>query len=108
MSEMDGIIKMHNDIIAELKADRDKALTANITLREQQRVSNERIVELEESLQRIADWCAAYPLEVFPEPNLQADKELLGDVEFTRLNVHSMRHVVEEIAKIAQPPKETP
>lgn len=85
-----------------LAIERDTALTANITLREQQRASNERIVELEELLHRIADWCAAYPLEVFPEPNLQADKELLGDAEFTRLNVHSMRHVVEGIAKIAK------
>lgn len=52
-------------------------------------------------LQRIDDWCRAYPLDVFPEPDLEADRRLLGDGEFTRLNAHSMRHVVNGIAKIA-------
>lgn len=57
--------------------------------------------EWKERLERIADWCDVYPLEVFPMPNLDADRKLLGDSEFSRLNANSMRHVVEGIKKIA-------
>lgn len=59
--------------------------------------ANER---MESALDRIAAWCKAYPLECIPEPDLEADRKLLGNSEFSRLNVHSMRHVVNGIAKI--------
>lgn len=52
-------------------------------------------------LYRIEQWCEAYPLECFPAPDWEAARKLLGDSEFSRLNAHSMRHVVEGVKRIA-------
>ena len=54
------------------------------------------------ALQRIADWADAYPLENFPAPDLEADRKLLGDGEFTRLNAAAMRHVITGVGRIAR------
>lgn len=68
----------------------------------------QRLENSEERLHRISDWCEAYPLEAFPLPNLDRCRTLLGDPEFTRLNAHSMRHVVNGIAAIAKPAEPQP
>ena len=61
-----------------------------------------RLEVAEDKLRCIADWCAAYPLEMFPKPNIKKARALLGDTLFTQLSAYSMRHVCEGIAKIAQ------
>ena len=60
-----------------------------------------RLEVAEDKLRLIADWCAAYPLEMFPKPNTKKARALLGDTLFTQLSAYSMRHVCEGIAKIA-------
>lgn len=57
----------------------------------------DRIDELEEALHKIAQWSEAYPLSVFPEPDLKKARELLeaGGITLDSVSAHCMRHVVE-------------
>ena len=58
---------------------------------------------LEQALRRIAAWAAAYPLEIFPEPDLIAARLALdkAGVSFDALNASTMRRVLSQIEKIA-------
>jgi hypothetical protein len=60
--------------------------------------------ELLAALQVIADWARAYPLEVFPEPDFIKAAELLkvGGITLDAISASCMRHVVTEVAKIAE------
>ena len=60
-----------------------------------------RLEVAEDKLRCIADWCAAYPLEMFPKPNMMEVRALLGDTLLTQLSAYNMRHVCEGIAMIA-------
>lgn len=64
----------------------------------------ERIDELIEALQRIVQWSEAYPIDVFPEPDLKKARELLaaGGITIDAISAHCMRHVVEGVGKIAR------
>lgn len=64
----------------------------------------DRIDELEEALHKIESWSRAYPLEVFPEPDLKKARALLeaGGITLDSISAHCMRHVVEGIGKIAR------
>lgn len=64
----------------------------------------DRIDELEEALQRIIQWSEAYPLEIFPEPDLKKARALLeaGGITLDSVSAHCMRHVVEGVGKIAR------
>jgi hypothetical protein len=62
-----------------------------------------RIRELEEQLQRISDWCEAYPLDVFTEPDMEQVRRLLGDTLLTQLSAHNFRHVLDGIKGIIAP-----
>lgn len=63
----------------------------------------ERIDELEEALHRIVQWSEAYPLDIFPEPDLKKARALLeaGGITLDSISAHCMRHVVEGVGKIA-------
>lgn len=70
----------------------------------------ERIDRLESALYRIAQWSDAYPLSVFPEPDLKKAAALLnaGGITLDSVSAHCMRHVVAsvgQIAKVALEPK---
>lgn len=58
-----------------------------------------RIEELEEVLQAIADWCDAYPVDTFGEPDMGEVRRMLGDELLTKLSAHNFRHVLNEIRK---------
>lgn len=60
---------------------------------------NERLMETIELLQ---NWVNAYPLDVFPEPDLKLARKLLtdGGVSYDALNAYSMRHVINGVGKI--------
>jgi hypothetical protein len=64
----------------------------------------EREERLEEALQRIAQWCEAYPIEMFPEPDFKRAAELLraGGITLDAISASCMRHCVEGIGKIAR------
>ena len=57
--------------------------------------------QLEEALHRIRSWCDAYPIEVFPEPDLVRSREVLeaAGLSLDRISAHAMRHVVTKIAE---------
>lgn len=60
--------------------------------------------ELKQALHRIKSWSEAYPLEVFPEPDLVKARQLLeaGGLTLDAISAHCMRHVVEGVGLIAR------
>lgn len=64
----------------------------------------DRIDELEEALQRIQQWSEAYPLDIFPEPDLKKARALLeaGGITLDAVSAHCMRHCIEGVGKIAR------
>ena len=89
------------------------AVLANISARiaatralvdETNEATQDRIDDLEEALQRIADWSDAYPIEVFPEPDWPKARALLeaGGVTLDSVSADCMRHCVEGVGKIAK------
>ena len=58
----------------------------------------------EEALRRIVQWGDAYPLEVFPEPDLKRAHEVLQAHGMTldAISATAMRHVVTGVSKIAR------
>lgn len=64
----------------------------------------EREDRLAGALHQIDSWSRAYPLEVFPEPDLKRARDLLaaGGVTLDAISAHCMRHVVEGVGKIAR------
>ena len=64
---------------------------------------NEEKRELKRQLQRISDWCEAYPLDVFTEPDMEQVRKLLGDTLLTQLSAHNFRHVLDGIKGIIAP-----
>ena len=75
-------------------------------LLERFRMENARLeAEIEakdDVLRKIKDWCRAYPLEVFPEPDLKKAAEVLREAGMTldSISASSMRHVLKGIQKI--------
>ena len=69
-----------------------KALDRGLALADEQGVK----------LARIENWCKAYPLDVFPEPDFTLVRQLLeaGGVTLDAVSASNMRHVVEGIARI--------
>jgi len=63
----------------------------------------DRIEELEVALHQINSWSRAYPLRVFPEPDLKKVRELLeaGGITLDSVSASCMRHCVEGVGKIA-------
>jgi len=59
---------------------------------------------LQEALRRIEEWSRAYPLSVFPEPDLAKARALLeaGGMTLDAISAHAMRHVVDGVGKIAR------
>ena len=64
----------------------------------------DKIDRLEEALQRIETWSQAYPLAIFPEPDLRKAVEVLkaNGMTLDAISAHCMRHVVEGVGKIAR------
>lgn len=65
---------------------------------------DDRIEELEEALQKIVSWSEAYPLDIFPEPDLKRARALLeaGGITLDAVSAHCMRHVIEGVGRIAR------
>lgn len=67
----------------------------------------------EEALERIAKWAAAYPTDIFPEPDdayyKRAHEVLTANgMTLDRLSAAAMRHVVNGVGEIARAALETP
>ena len=63
--------------------------------------ADEENVALRAKLQQISDWCEAYPLDVFTEPDMVEVRRMLGDTLLTQLSAHNFRHVINGVKQIA-------
>lgn len=61
-----------------------------------------------EAIEKIRQWCKAYPVDVFTEPDWRVVKEKLGDILLTQVSASNMRHVVTGIQKIIDAAKAKP
>ncbi|MCP4279506.1 MAG: hypothetical protein GY776_05810 [Alteromonas sp.] len=59
----------------------------------------EKIDELQDTLTLISEWCEAYPLEVFPEPNFTKAGKVLEDngIKLDAITASNMRRVLTAI-----------
>lgn len=69
-----------------------------------QTTPEDRAERYEEALWRIAQWADAYPLEVFPEPDLKRAHEVLTAAGMTldAISATAMRHAISGVGKIAR------
>lgn len=60
--------------------------------------------KLIEALERIEAWADAYPLDIFPEPDLKLARALLaaGGITLDAVSASMARHVIEGVGKIAR------
>lgn len=81
-----------------------KAYDEIVRLRSVAQRPADRGEDFEEALQRIVQWSEAYPLDIFPIPDLKQAAELLkaGGITLDAVSAHCMRHVVEGVGKIAR------
>jgi hypothetical protein len=65
---------------------------------------DEKIMDALEKLDKIKDWCGAYPLKVFPEPDFKKAAKVLKENGMTidAISASNMRHVLEGIKKIIE------
>lgn len=54
---------------------------------------------LETTLQRIKDWCRAYPVDLFPEPDFKKARQALEEngISLDDISASNMRHVLSGI-----------
>ena len=64
----------------------------------------DKLARYEDALQRIVQWAEAYPLDVFPAPDLLRAHALLqqGGMSLDSISAHVGRHITEGIGKIAR------
>lgn len=64
----------------------------------------EREERLADALHRIEQWCSAYPLDIFPEPDLKRAREVLEAAGMTLdgVSASAARHVLNGIVEIVQ------
>lgn len=57
-----------------------------------------------DALEKLHQWATAYPLEVFPEPDLKKAHELLkaGGMTLDAISASNMRHVITQTVKIVE------
>lgn len=65
---------------------------------------DDRVSDLTEALHKIDSWSRAYPLDVFPTPDLDKAARVLRENGMTidSISAHVARHVVEGVGKIAR------
>ena len=64
----------------------------------------EQLGRYEDALHKIVSWSEAYPLDIFPKPDLKRARALLeaGGITLDSVSAYCMRHVVEGVGKIAK------
>lgn len=65
---------------------------------------HKKVERLTETLQAIEGWSRAYPLAVFPEPDLAKAHRLLsaGGISLDAVSASAMRHVITQVGKMAR------
>lgn len=83
----------------------DKGSTATVgDLLRQLKYLEERVETLDARLHRIIQWTEAYPLDIFPEPNMKKARALLeaGGMTLDAVSASAMRHVLSGVRDIAR------
>ena len=62
-------------------------------------MSDEETERMRDALWDIKRWAEAYPVEVFPEPDLRAIRAQIGDDAFSALHGTWGRHILAGIAR---------
>ena len=64
---------------------------------------------LAQALERVESWTQAYPLDVFPEPDLKRARELLaaGGITIDAVSASAFRHVLNGLDRIVAEPLAT-
>jgi vacuolar-type H+-ATPase subunit I/STV1 len=70
---------------------------------EENKSLTERVDHLEDALKKISQWADAYPVDIFPEPDMKLVREILefGGVTLDSVSAYVGRHIVDGIGKIA-------
>lgn len=87
--------------VAELEQQLATADARAVSLNADNGRLNDLLGEAQARLQRIADWCDAYPLDMFPPPDYSQVRLLFGEELLSRLSAHNYRHVVNGMRAIA-------
>ena len=103
-NDMAKIARRVADPLADARAEVQGLLVEHERLTLELIATRARVAKLEEELQRIVRWGEAYPLEVFPEPDLKRAHEVLTAHGMTldAISAHVMRLVVVGVGEIAR------
>lgn len=65
-------------------------------------IDNERMEDTDEKMHKIKQWVEAYPLDIFPEPDLKKAAKVLKDNSMTldAISASNMRHVLSGVKAI--------
>lgn len=87
----------------EAFCERFAEITAPAVANEITRLRSE-IAQLQEALQRIAEWSEAYPLSVFSQPDLQKARTVLeaNGMTLDAIAAHCMRHAIMGVGEVAR------
>lgn len=82
----------------------DQGLQDNATMRDLLLDARDEIERMREALERIDQWSRAYPLDVFPKPDLARARSLLeaGGMTLDSVSADAMRHAIEGVGAIAR------
>jgi len=88
----------------DVQQDLIDALDDIVELEKQLQQIQEERDTLNEKLEEIIQWSNAYPISVFPEPDLKKAHELLktGGMTLDVISASSMRHVLKGIIEIIE------
>jgi multidrug resistance efflux pump len=101
-------IERLNEQVASLQASiarlREQVASLQATSGYESSIAQVQIERLEEALRRIDDWSKAYPLSVFPEPDLERAAHVLkaNGMTLDAISAFTMRHCIEGVGKIAR------
>ncbi len=63
------------------------------------RLTDEEVAAMADALHHIRTWAHAYPIDIFPEPDLARCRLLLGDAEMGKLHASWARHILAGITR---------
>lgn len=98
------ILKVENERLNDLVFAYESTNYPVNPLFEKVKTQAERIETLEAALQRIQTWAIAYPLDVFPKPDLKKVREVLeaADMTLDAISAGAMRHVLSGVQDIVE------
>jgi len=100
MSDELSEISHYMEKCSKLSAERDEWKSAHDNLAMQLSCANDDLEIAVTALVKVDNWAKAYPLDVFPEPDWQKAKKLLGSNLLSCISASNMRHVIKGVKDI--------